>query len=339
MVPPMFDPRVASFAVLGLLLTWFAAYYWGLGFPIVAWLALPLMISFVYSLLTGKSVVEALASDTKSTLWSPWMFAWIAFWMAFDLRYWYLPGNLAGAAFVTIYDPSHHLFGGGAAKSDLIPCTNTNATSSGCSFLPEYPTHVSWNVALFNQGAFDPWVMLRLRAHVLLNSIGLFFNGAQLYLISSGKEKQNRLVGRVAIFSQVVGTSNAYYIAWTTHGAIDAYGNEKSVWAFGSMWLSILVPAGLGMRAIYKGDVASHRRWMIRMYGALFGSFFYWRFMALVLQPLLSGPNGWLFYTCVSWMLGIVTFEISAQKAGMFDAQFYPELSEPLVKADYIHIG
>jgi hypothetical protein len=90
--------------------------------------------------------------------------------------------------------------------------------------------------------------------------------------------------------------------------------------AFGIMWASIVGSATLGYVSIKKHDIVQHKKWMVRCFGALFGSFFFWRIEALVLQWLFSSAQGWIFYTLNTWLVGMVLFDYAARKAGFYTA-------------------
>ena len=102
---------------------------------------------------------------------------------------------------------------------------------------------------------------------------------------------------------------------------MQAYGGALSIFAFGIMWASIVVSATLGYIFIKKKDIENHKKWMIRCFGALFGSFFFWRIEALVLQGMFSSANGWLFYTVSSWMFGMLLFDYAARTSGFYAAK------------------
>jgi len=72
---------------------------------------------------------------------------------------------------------------------------------------------------------------------------------------------------------------------------------------------------------IKKKDIENHKKWMVRCFGALFGSFFFWRIEALVLQWMFSSATGWLFYTLNTWLLGMLLFDYAARKSGFYGAQ------------------
>jgi hypothetical protein len=131
----------------------------------------------------------------------------------------------------------------------------------------------------------------------------------------------HRVVGRVIGICAVVGTSVGWFISIRTHSHIEAYGGALSIVAFGIMWASIVGSATLGYIYIKKKDIENHKRWMIRCFGALFGSFFFWRIEALVLQWMFTSAYGWLFYTLNTWLLGMLLFDYAARKSGFYAPQ------------------
>jgi hypothetical protein len=112
-----------------------------------------------------------------------------------------------------------------------------------------------------------------------------------------------------------------WVISIRTHSQVQAYGGVLSILAFGTMWAAVVVPLTLGYLCIKRQDIANHKKWMIRFFGALFGSFFFWRIEALVLQWMFSSANGWLFYTVTSWMLGMFLFDYAARKTNFYVAK------------------
>jgi hypothetical protein len=72
---------------------------------------------------------------------------------------------------------------------------------------------------------------------------------------------------------------------------------------------------------VKKKDIENHKKWMIRCFGALFGSFFFWRIEALVLQWMFSSATGWLFCMLNTWLLGMLLFDYAARKSGFYAAK------------------
>jgi hypothetical protein len=67
------------------------------------------------------------------------------------------------------------------------------------------------------------------------------------------------------------------------HGDIEEYGGMLLVvgWLWMGAWLVGLL--GIGVLAARRGDFQSHRRWMIRWFGAMWGSFLIFRLGLMVL--------------------------------------------------------
>lgn len=251
--------------------------------------------------------------------------AWMVFWSIFSLRYWFMSASDAGAIFVAIYDPIYHAFPG-AMESDFIPCSPNHPN---CSALGNegYDEHLGWSVRL-HDNPHDPWVMKLLMLHILGNTVCLTLMPIQLYLIAKGKRSAHRMLGRVALIGGMGGTSMSFTISMFTHGDVKEYGGSWSIMAFASMWAGVFIPGLLGYLAIKRKDVASHTRWMVRMFGALFGSFFFWRFEALVLGWLFRSSTGWVFYTVSSWILGMALFDGVATRSGYYEPIGHGEKKE-----------
>ena len=74
--------------------------------------------------------------------------------------------------------------------------------------------------------------------------------------------------------------------------------------------------AVMGVLAIRKGDRATHRIWMIRFAGAMWGAFWLFRVMLFVLGPLLRDYEAANILVCI-WLsapLGILIAEVVRRK-------------------------
>ena len=279
------------------------------------WYVLPVAVVSVVVLF----IVVGLRYLYKGTTPPLWLqCACIVPFMLFSLRYWYLPIELAAGMFSGIYDPVHNLFPGLAAK-DLMPCTGNAYSCSVLSF--DYPKHVAWTIALFDGYTLHAWIPKFLKLHILFNAIALCLFPWQLWLMQRGQVSTHRVIGRIIGISVVLGTSLGWFMSIRAHSQIQAYGGVLSIVAFGIIWASIVGSATLGYIFIRKKDIENHKKWMIRCFGALFGSFFFWRIEALVLQWLFSSATGWLFYTLNTWLLGMLLFDYAARKSGFYAAK------------------
>jgi hypothetical protein len=287
------------------------------------WYALPVTV-IGYVLILMVVGLRYLYQRQNPPLWV--QFACIIPFMLFSFRYWYLPIDIAAGMFSGIYDAVHNMFPGMAEK-DLIPCSNTDYPCSVLNFA--YPKHVAWTIGLFDGYTLHAWIPQVLKWHILFNALALCLFPWQLWLMRNGEVKRHKIVGRLIGISAVMGTSLGWFISIRAHGDIPAYGGALSVFAFGTMWASIVVPVALGYSAIKKRDIETHKKWMVRCFGALFGSFFFWRIEALVLQWMFTSAGGWLFYTVTSWMAGMWLFDYAARKSGFY-ATKTPQLGAAL---------
>jgi hypothetical protein len=279
------------------------------------WYALPItVVGFVITFIIVG--LKYLYKGHNPSLWL--QFACIVPFMIFSFRYWYLPIDIAAGMFSGIYDPFYNIFPGIAEKG-MIPCTVNEYKCSVLHF--DYPEHVAWTVALFDGYTLHAWIPNFLKVHILLNAIALCLFPWQLWLMKNGKGHTHRVVGRIIGISAIIGTSVGWAISIRSHSNIQAYGGVLSMIAFGTMWAGVVGSATLGYIFIKKKDIENHRKWMIRFFGALFGSFFFWRIEALVLQWMFSSANGWLFYTVTSWMLGMFLFDYAARKSGFYSTK------------------
>jgi hypothetical protein len=82
------------------------------------------------------------------------------------------------------------------------------------------------------------------------------------------------------------------------------------------MSLCVYGSAVMGVMAIRKGDAITHRIWMIRFVGSMWGAFWLFRVMLFVLGPLLRNWEAAALLICIwfSAPLGILIAEVCRRR-------------------------
>ena len=98
------------------------------------------------------------------------------------------------------------------------------------------------------------------------------------------------------------------------------------MYGFWFMSLCVYACAIMGVVAIRKGDIVEHRKWMIRFAGSMWGSFWLFRVMLFVLDPLLRDYEAAAIQICIwfSAPLGILLAEALRRSAGRRTRQRVP---------------
>ena len=125
----------------------------------------------------------------------------------------------------------------------------------------------------------------------------------------------HRLLGRISFLCITIGTFCAIWLA-SEHGSVSEYGGELAKYGFYFMSLCVYSCAVMGVVTIRKGDKVAHRIWMIRFAGSMWGSFWLFRLMLLVTEPLLRNweSASILFNIWFSAPLGILLAEVLRKK-------------------------
>jgi len=133
-----------------------------------------------------------------------------------------------------------------------------------------------------------PW---GINPHALFGGIGLLIGGVQFHRSLRRRLRLHRLLGRIYVISCLVtGVAGIYMAAYS-------YGGWFTHLGFGTLGALLLVTTAVAFVAIRRGDVETHRRWMLRSYALMFAA------VTLRLQlPLLASSFGFADgYRVVSW--------------------------------------
>ncbi|KAI9003879.1 putative membrane protein [Hyaloraphidium curvatum] len=231
--------------------------------------------------------VALLASGVKNRSFGPFLVFGNVLLVFLNLRY-FLEGPERGIAFfVALYDMLHNLGAGGSGAAALATCADNS-----CSSWSAYRWHPSWGVSFYNR--FSSGNAVRetlLLCHIAGNSLAFLAMTVNMFRPGYGATAAaHKAVGYFSMLSLLVGVACACLLA-SEHGPIGNYGGERAKWGFYSMATCVYTSAAMGMLAIWKGDVPSHRRWMFRYAGSMWGSFWLFRVMEFLIGPLLRGWN------------------------------------------------
>jgi len=195
----------------------------------------------------------------------------------------------------------------------MATCPNNECSVWGERFVQ----HQSWGVAFHDRFLNGPAFRSNLLyAHLVLNSIVFVLMHVQLARPPAPSNKtMHKVLGRVSFLCLTVGTVCAVWLA-SEHDAVTEYGGALSKYGFWFMSGCVYTCAVMGILAIRGGNAASHRVWMIRFVGSMWGAFWIFRIMLLVTGPLLRNYESasLLLSIWLSAPIGIMLAEVLRRK-------------------------
>jgi hypothetical protein len=234
----------------------------------------------------------------------------IALMLVLNIRY-LVEGAPAGIAFfIGIYDVLNNL----GLAPDAQVAGMTGCVDGQCSVWGErFALHTSWGVAFYErfvEGA--PLRSMLLYGHLFFNSLVFVLMHVQMLRTGSGSHRQaHKMLGRVSFVFLTLSVVCAVWLA-SEHGAVPQYGGRLAEYGFYSMAAFVYGTALMGVFAIRSGDRAGHRIWMWRFVGTMWGSFWLFRVMLFVLDPLLREHEAVALLICIwfSAPLGMLIAEV-----------------------------
>jgi len=218
-----------------------------------------------------------------------------------------VPGGIA--FFIGIYDVLINI---GLSDTDsaaaLSKCANNACTVWGDRFV----NHPSWGTAFYERFASGPaFRSTLLYGHIVFNSLVFVLMHVQLFYPGGRGSRWHKHVGRISFVFLTIGVGCAVWLA-SEHAPVSEYGGPWSEYGFYSMSAFVYSCAIMGIVAIRSGDQARHRIWMFRFAGAMWGSFWLFRVMLFVLDPLLRNVESAALLICIwgSAPLGILIAEL-----------------------------
>jgi len=241
-------------------------------------------------------------------------FAWfgVGLMLALNIGY-FIRGQADSIAFfISIYDVLDNL---GVSSGSELPAALATCPDNACTVWGEtYETHPSWGVAFHERFASGPGSRnALLYGHIGMNSVAFLLAHLQLARPGTGGEKnarRHRLTGRISFAAITIGTLCAVLLA-AQHTTVEEYGGVWSMLGFFSMSFFVYGCAVKTVATARAGDIASHRVWMFRYIGSMWGAFWLFRVMLFVLGPILRNVEAAALLSCI-WLsapLGIAIAE------------------------------
>jgi hypothetical protein len=216
------------------------------------------------------------------------------------------------AFFIGIYDVLNNL--GLAPDSQVAGMAGCVDAQSQCSVWgARFPLHTSWGVAFYERFvAAAPLRTRLLYGHLFFNSLVFVLMHVQMLRPGTGVHRQShRVLGRVTFLFLTLSVGCAVWLA-SEHGSVPQYGGRLAEFGFYSMAAVVYGTALMGVIAIRSGERIEHRIWMWRFVGTMWGSFWLFRVMLFVLDPLLRDYESVALLICIwfSAPLGMLIAEI-----------------------------
>jgi hypothetical protein len=199
------------------------------------------------------------------------------------------------ANFVGIYDVLINL-----GLSDLSRAAAvTTCPDNACSVWGDtYTNHPAWGAAFYNRFANGSDMRSGLLVgHIICTSIVFVLMHIQM-VFPGTQARFHAALGKVSFSILTVGVVCAAILA-LQHGPVSEYGGSLSTWGFLSMSVFVYGTAILGVRAIRSGDAARHRIWMWRFVGAMWGSFWVFRVLLFVIDPIFRNQEALAILVCI----------------------------------------
>lgn len=231
--------------------------------------------------------------------------------VAMNARYFVAGAGDSIAFFVGIYDVLHNV---GVSDNQQVAALTACVPGDDCSIWGStYAQHPSWGVAFYRRFV-DGNVgrLYRLYGHILFNTLAFVLMTFQLFNPgTAGKPRRHRWVGWASLAALALGVGSATLLA-SEHGPVSQYGGALSMYGFWFMGACVVGTALMGVVTARKGDYAAHGAWMFRYAGSMWGSFWFFRVLELVLGPILRNVETASILVCIwgSAPLGILVAEI-----------------------------
>lgn len=155
------------------------------------------------------------------------------------------------------------------------------------------------------------WAQTVLVLHAAPGGLALLLSPVQLVArVRDRAPRVHRVVGRIALVA--IGVGGVAGLALSTVSLAGPQGTA----GFGTLAVLWVTCAALGLRAILRGDVAAHRRWMIRTFALTYAGVTL-RLWLIVLIPLLDGDfmAAYRFTPFLSWVPNLVIAELILRRS------------------------
>ncbi|MEM7302154.1 MAG: DUF2306 domain-containing protein [Pseudomonadota bacterium] len=270
-------------------------------------MGLPIGILTIYGALAIWALL--LARSLRSGTYHAFFWFGIALMLYLNVGYLLNGVPQSIAFFIGIYDVLINL---GLTSADSVAAVQA-CPDNACTVWGEtFENHPAWGVAFYDRFANGPeFRSTLLYGHIIFNSIAFVLVHVQLLRPGGNGFGQHRLLGRVTFAALTLSLICAVWLA-SQHGPVTQYGGPLAEYGFYSMAAFVYGSAILGILAIRSGDADRHRVWMFRFAGSMWGSFWLFRVMLFVLDPLLRNVEAAAILICIwgSAPLGILLGEL-----------------------------
>ena len=278
---------------------------------------MPIMVLTVYAALVVWAVL--LVQGWRSRSYRPFLLFGVGLMLLLNIGYFVngVPGSIA--SFIGIYDVLINI---GLAQ-DTNAAAIATCKDNACTVWGErFVNHPAWGVAFYDRFANGPaFRSTLLYGHIGFNSIAFVLMHFQLFRPGYGESRTtHRLVGRIMFGSLTLSVVCATWLA-SQHGSVTAYGGPLAQYGFYAMAAFVYACAVMGLMKARAGDVDAHRVWMFRFVGSMWGSFWLFRVMLFVIDPLLRNYEAAAILICIwgSAPLGIVIADVIRRRLDRSD--------------------
>jgi len=154
------------------------------------------------------------------------------------------------------------------------------------------------------------WVRIAFYTHIVFGGLALLLSPVQLSSRVRARVPQlHRVNGRVVLVAIAFAGTAGFLLSWfNTAGPIGTAG-------FGTLAVLWVIFAGLGLRAILRGDVATHRRWMLRTFALTYAAVTL-RLWLIALIPLLGDfSSAYAVVPFLCWVPNLVVVELLLRRS------------------------
>jgi len=269
---------------------------------------MPLLVITIYSSLFIWVLLLIRALYVKS--YKPVLFFGILLMLFLNVGYFFNGTSASIASFVAIYDVLINI----GLSSDETANAVTKCADNACSAWGDrYVNHPAWGAAFHDRFANGPeFRSTLLYGHILFNSIAFILMHFQLFWSGYGVNKsKHRIIGYVSFVSVTISVVCAVWLS-SQHGSVEEYGGVLAEYGFYSMSAFVYVCMLMGIFMARSGDMVKHRVWMFRFVGSMWGSFWLFRIILFIIDPLLRQYEAAAILTVIwgSAPMGILIAEI-----------------------------
>jgi uncharacterized membrane protein len=148
------------------------------------------------------------------------------------------------------------------------------------------------------------WVHVAFYTHIVFGGLALLLSPVQLSSrVRARVPRLHRVTGRVVLVAIALAGTAGFLLSWVNAaGPIGTAG-------FGTLAVLWVGFAALGLRAILRGDVATHRRWMLRTFALTYAAVTL-RLWLFVLIPLLGDfASAYVIVPFLCWVPNLLVVE------------------------------